>query len=327
MNAARALIARLPRAAILRLLALRPSRFAAPDPQFPAAVPDEEVPDRDLAPAALVGRLARRHDRDLAGLLNVCRRDELEGLARAVGVPAAATPPDLRAALWRWGAEREAGTAALLGTPLQPRPVLIANRLVHLAPPRGLYPPAPSYPRPVPPPASPAPPDDEPDTVDELLAAADRLLGVRLGARDSDKGAWGVRAAALLGVVERGDDEPDWRGDVEVKTVPAARDRRGTWRIVEDPAVAMAGDADHGPGSPLAKLQRVLWLVRAATDDGDTAIVSWYFLEWDGDLARLVRRHLHQRPKGPAGTDQRGWYLNKGFFADAGLLATLNGPS
>ena len=31
---------------------------------------------------------------------------------------------------------------------------------------------------------------------------------------------WGVRAAALIGVPERGGDEPDWRGDVEIKTVP-----------------------------------------------------------------------------------------------------------
>ena len=83
-----------------------------------------------------------------------------------------------------------------------------------------------------------------------------------------------------------------------------------------------------GPGSPAAKLQRVLWLVRAHVDDGDdgdTAILSWYFLEWDAVIERLVRRYLHQRPKGPAGTRQRGWYLHKAFFADAGLLATLNG--
>ena len=42
-------------------------------------------------------------------------------------------------------------------------------------------------------------------------------------------------------------------------------------------------------------------------------------------LSRLARRYLHVRPKGPTGTDQRGLYLNKRFFADAGMLATLNG--
>ena len=65
------------------------------------------------------------------------------------------------------------------------------------------------------------------------------MIGVRLGRRGRDKGAWGVRAAALLGVTERGDGEPDWRGDVEIKTVPIARDRTQLWRIVEDPAIAM----------------------------------------------------------------------------------------
>jgi hypothetical protein len=39
-----------------------------------------------------------------------------------------------------------------------------------------------------------------------------------------------------------------------------------------------------------------------------------------------VRRDLHTRPKGPRGTDRRGWYLHKRFFVDAGLYPTLNGP-
>jgi len=140
-----------------------------------------------------------------------------------------------------------------------------------------------------------------------------------------DKGAWGLRAAALLGIVERGHDEPDWRGDVEVKTVPVALDPSGWWRVVEDPAIAMLG-ADGGGGA-LAKLQRTLWLVRADVGDGDATILSWYLLDAHADIARLVRRYLHDRPKGPRGTDQRGLYLHKRFFADAGLLATLNGPA
>ncbi|MBE7454842.1 MAG: hypothetical protein HS111_40025, partial [Kofleriaceae bacterium] len=134
-----------------------------------------------------------------------------------------------------------------------------------------------------------------------------------------DKGAWGAAAAALLGVRERGHDEPDWRGDVELKTVPVTPDRHGRWRVTEDPAVAMVD------GAPLAKLRRVLWLVRAAVGDGAT-LLSWYLLEWDADVARLVRRDLHTRPKGPRGTAARGWYLHKRFFVDAGLYATLNGP-
>jgi hypothetical protein len=130
-----------------------------------------------------------------------------------------------------------------------------------------------------------------------------------------------MRAAALLGIVERGHDEPDWRGDVEVKTVPVALDPSGAWRIAEDPAIAMMNDS----GVALSKLQRTLWLVRANLPDGDATILSWYLLEADADIARLVRRYLHDRPKGPRGTDQRGLYLHKRFFADAGLLATLNG--
>ena len=78
-----------------------------------------------------------------------------------------------------------------------------------------------------------------------------------------------MRAAALLGVVERGDDEPDWRGDVEIKTVPVAREASGLWRVVEDPAIAMVGE-----GGALAKLQRTLWLARADVDGGDATIVS-----------------------------------------------------
>jgi len=127
-----------------------------------------------------------------------------------------------------------------------------------------------------------------------------------------------MRAAALLGVPERGHEEPDWRGDVEVKTVPVAREASGLWRVVEDPAISMVGERH------LAKLQRTLWLARASDGD-DAMIVSWYLLEWDPTIARLARRYLHIRPKGPAGTDQRGIYLSKRFFADAGMLATLNG--
>ena len=69
----------------------------------------------------------------------------------------------------------------------------------------------------------------------------------------------------------------------------------------------------------------MLWLARAG-DGEDATIVSWYLLEWDAHVARLARRFLHVRPKGPANTDQRGIYLSKRFFAEAGMLATLNGP-
>ena len=108
---------------------------------------------------------------------------------------------------------------------------------------------------------------------------------------------------------------------------------RAAWRVTEDPAVAMVA------AGPLTKLRRVLWMVRATLPDdaadaaGDefagapATFLSWYFVEWDAEIARLVRRDLHTRPKGPRGTSSRGWYLHKRFFVDAGLYATLNGPA
>jgi hypothetical protein len=155
-----------------------------------------------------------------------------------------------------------------------------------------------------------------------LLDAADRALGVRLGRRGRDgKGAWGQRAAELLGIVDRGDQEPDWRGDVEIKTCAVAPSRSGAWRVVEDPAISTVGAA------PIAKLQRVLWLCRADAEDGDATLISWYLLDWDDEVAALVERYLHVRPKGPRGSAGRGYHLHKRFFADAGLLASLNGPA
>lgn len=314
MNAARRFASQLSRDAVVRLLGRHPGRF---DPPWP---PGTEL-DRQASADELRARLGRRFEDDLASLLNALGDDDLRELARAERVDAPDDRAELRARLWRHGARLEAGGADLAGTPLQPSPVVLAGRLVHLAAPRGLHPAAPHWPRPVPGPAVPAPPADEPDCVDDLLAAADRSLGVRLGARGRDKGAWGGLAARLLGVVERGSDEPDWRGDVEIKTVPVATDRRGRWRVTEDPAVSMAGAA------PLAKLMRVLWLVRAPLPDGDATFLSWYLLDWDAEVARLVARYLHTRPKGGAGSRGRGWYLHKRFFADAGLLASLNGAS
>jgi hypothetical protein len=249
-------------------------------------------------------------------------RGELSQLASELGLPSqTGRAHELRALLWKRGAELER-RGVQVSPALQPCPVVLGGHLVVLAPPRGMYPPSETWPRPLPGPVPAQPPSEEPDSLDELLAAADRTIGVRLGARGRDKGAWGVRAAALLGVVERGDAEPDWRGDVEIKTVPVAREPSGLWRVVEDPAIAMLDE-----GGALAKLQRTLWLARSDADDDDATIVSWYLLEWDPTVARLARRYLHVRPKGPAGTDQRGLYLHKRFFADAGMLATLNVPN
>jgi hypothetical protein len=310
MNAARHLAERLPRDAVVRALARAPGRFATST---------STSTDDDLA--TLRARLAGRFELDLPGLLNGCTRDELAELARRLRVEADGDVVALRTRLWTWAARVEAGGDDHVGSPLQPMPTVLGGKLIVLGPPHGSSPPATVLPRPLPPASPPSPPPEEPDTLEQLLAAADRAIGVRLGERGRDKGAWGLAVSRLLGVVERGAGEPDWRGDVEIKTVPVARDRGGRWRVTEDPAVSMEDAA------PLAKLQRVLWVVRAPAPDGAATVLSWYFQEWDGLVARWVGRYLHTRPKGGAGTSNRGWYLHKRFFADSGLLYTLNGPS
>jgi hypothetical protein len=276
--------------------------------------------------ARLVGRARRDIDRalrrafegDLAALLNRLRKEELAELARAIGADAGGAAGALRARLWRAGAALEAGGEAELGQPWQPIPVVLGGHLVALGPVRGLAPPAAALPRAVPPPRDADPGGDEPESIEELLARATRLCGVRLGARGRDKGEYGSRIAALLGVRERGAAEPDWRGEVEIKSVPVVRDPGGLWRVAEDPAVSMAEVA------PAGKLGRVLWIARVA-DDADSPVLSWYYQEWDPVVAGLARRCLHTRPKGPAGARTRGWYLHKRFFAGSGFLLTLNG--
>ena len=323
------MVARLPPEAIRRLAALRRRGVAAVGGGGGGA---GELPGlRDLPRGALdieqaTVRVIARWGGDLCGLLNAMTRGELAVLALQLGIAAAPSAPALRALLWDHGAAIERGGEPV-SRAVQPRPIVLGGHLVIQAAPRGLFPPSAGWPRPVPAARAAAPPPAEPDTLDELLAAADRLLGVRLGPRGRDKGAWGLRAAALLGLVERNEAEPDWRGDVEVKTIAVGHDPSGWWRVVEDPAIAMIGEP------ALAKLSRTLWLARcdvpAAAIDAtiDATIVSWYLLDWDPDIARLARRDLHDRPKGPAGSASRGLYLHKRFFADAGLLATLNGDA
>ncbi len=267
-----------------------------------------------------VERAVRRaFELDLAALLNAAHRSELERIAAAVGVDPRGPVGPLRARLWRRGAELEAGGDRELGRPWQPVPHVLGGRLVHLGPQRGAAPPAGALPRPVPPPPPTEPePAEEPETIEDLLERATILLGVRLGPPGRDKGAYGARVAEMLGLRELGHAEPDWRGDVEVKTVPVVRDRGGLWRVKEDPAVSMDGVA------PEDKLGRVLWIARVADAD-DSPVLSWYFQEWDAAVAELARRALHIRPKGGAGARTRGWYLHKGFFARSGFLFTLNG--
>jgi hypothetical protein len=150
-------------------------------------------------------RLARRWELDLAGFLNGFAEGELRVAAERFLGDAAGSPGALRQRLWAWGAGLECaalGVAASEVSSVQPVPLVKRGRLVLSArratAARGVLPaaraarfPAPAaaiYPRRVPA-ARPAPAfDAPPSSLDELLARADALLGVRLGPRGRDKG-------------------------------------------------------------------------------------------------------------------------------------------
>lgn len=263
-------------------------------------------------------RVVRRHQHSLASFLNRMQRADLDALCGKLKVDGTGTVGELRARLWLHGAELEAGGEAHLGASYQPIPIVLGSRLVYPGPLHGSCPPCLEWPRPVPP-AVPEPrPTGEPESIEELLSNANALLGVRMGAKGRDKGIFGTRVEALLGIEERGLAEADWRGEVEVKTIPVIRDRAGWWRVKEDPAIAM----EHV--DPRIKLRKVLWVARVG-GSGDSPILSWYFQEWDSKIAALAHRFLHHRPKGPKGTSNKGWYLQKRFFLHSGFLTSLNG--
>ena len=263
-------------------------------------------------------RLSQRHEHSLAAFLNRVQRAVLDVLCEALKVDGEGTVGELRARLWLRGAELEAGGEHHLGTAYQPIPIVLGSRLVYPGPLHGKCPPCTEWPRPVPPQVKEPSVGREPESLEELLANADLLLGLRMGAQGRDKGIFGTRVEALLGIAQRGLAEADWRGDVEVKTVPVVRDRAGWWRVKEDPAISM----EHV--DPCIKLRKVLWVARASQRK-NSPILSWYYQEWDSKIAALATRFLHQRPKGPRGTSNKGWYLQKRFFLHSGFLTSLNG--
>lgn len=263
-------------------------------------------------------RLVERYQNSLSDFLNRLQRRDLECICEKRSLVGQGTVGELRARLWLHGAAMEAGGEQHIGKAYQPLPIVLGSRLVHQGPIHGQCPEAPSWPRPIPPEVSELSAEREPDTLEELLGNADRLLGLRLGVRGPDKGIYGTRIAALLGVRERGLAEADWRGEVEIKSVPVIRDRAGWWRVKEDPAIAME------QVDPRLKLRRVLWVARVG-GKGDSPVLSWYYQEWDQRVEALASRYLHHRPKGPKGTTNKGWYLQKRFFLYSGFLKSLNG--
>ncbi len=262
--------------------------------------------------------LEKRFRLDLAGLLNRLYRHELDDLAHSIGVAEDGSIGGLRARLWLRGAALEAGSLEHVGSAVQPAPIVLGERLVFQGPVRGKFASPTGWPRPVPESRKLRIHSTEPSTAEELLGRVDALVGVRLGKRGQNKGQYGSSVAEWLGVVEHGRSEPDWRGQIELKTVPVLRDRSGLWRVKEDPAVSM----EHA--EPHLKLARVIWIARVADDPG-SPILSWYYQERDDEVGALMAKFLHTRPKGPAGARTRGWYLHKRFFLESGFLASLNG--
>lgn len=301
VNAVQQLIGALPRAALTRTVRAIDDRRATVN-----------------GSALLRRQVVDHYGLDLCSFLNQARRDELERMAQAEKLETTGGIGELRARLWRYGARLEHPSNALLGTPVQPVPIVLRGKLVQLGELRGIAPPGGEYPRTVGQAVAAPRVDGEPSCLEDLLSNADALVGVRMGRLGRNKGALGTRIALLLGVPERGHAEPDWRGEVEIKTVPVVRDAAGWWRVAEDPAICMEGVAARD------KLRRVLWIARVAADD-ESPILSWYYQEWDAVLADLVDRYLHTRPKGGAGATTRGWYLHKNFFRESGLLRSLNG--
>ncbi len=297
----------------------------------------EGVSARGGGPAC-VRRLRARYELDLLGFLNGATVHELRALAAALELPAASSSSSgaLRQRLWIWGAalERRAmGAASHECAAVQLAPVISGTRLsLARASTVGEDAPLPSaraarfpasacWPRPVPDEREAPPAAAAPDTLDELLARIDALVGVRLGARGRDKGAYGQRVSELLGLERSSSSAPDWRAEVELKTVAVVRAAAGAgWRLKDGPAISMRSvDAR-------AKITRVLWVVRI--DEGEVPgapVLSWFYQELDEELAAAFERSRHLRPKGGANTTGRGWYLRRDFFSACGLLRSLNG--
>jgi len=155
--------------ALRRLAALRVVRFDATTARA----------ERGLDITAAHERVLARWQGDLCGFLNALTRGELAAVAARLSITTDGRAPALRERLWQRGAALESGGMQVPAA-LQPRPIVLGGHLVVQAPPRGMYPPAAVLPRPVPEFRVAQPPVEEPETVDDLLAAADRALGVRL---------------------------------------------------------------------------------------------------------------------------------------------------
>jgi hypothetical protein len=284
-------------------------------------------------PTTRLRRLRARYELDLLGFLNGATVHELRALAAALEIPSTSAPAaSLRHRLWSWGAALELRAIGQHAVGVQPVPTLSSAGRLSLARRRPIddaplpaardarFPPCDRYPRAVPDPRPAPAPATEPESLDDLLLRADGLLGVRLGTRGRDKGAFGRRISDLLGIRPSSSPAADWRATVEIKSLAVTRALEARWRLKDGPAIAMRS-VDPG-----AKLARVLWIVRVDERElPDSPVLSWFYQELDADLTAALERARHLRPKGGAGTLARGWYLRRDYFDACGLLRSLNG--
>ena len=130
MNAVAELVAVLPRVAIQRLLRAARSQAAL----------------SGQSSATLRAQLVELFELDLAGFINLANRSELDDIAGARRLSAAGPIGELRARLWLHGAECEVGGRAP-SAEVQPVPIILRGKLVHLRPGEGLAPAPTSLPR------------------------------------------------------------------------------------------------------------------------------------------------------------------------------------
>lgn len=255
--------------------------------------------------------LESEFDMDLAGFLNHLNKEELFELCVACTLEKeGASLGELRICLWKHGAALEVSRSHILQKGSQLLPVLMGERLYTLSSYESICPT--NYQ---------CPPalgirEGEPADLDDLLCRAHSLMGTKFSL-SKNKGVIGQQIALGLGLQEDNVAEPDWRGEVEVKSLPVVETAEGYWRPKEDPAISME------TVSPLGKMQKILWMVRSS-EQKRGKVLFWYYQELDAGLTRLAHKYLHTRPKGPANTDKRGWYLHKNFFFENGLLLELN---
>ena len=274
-----------------------------------------EHPGLDVSTITLRENLLEQFRSDLGGFLNCCNRNELDKIALDVGCNLKVSIGEMRLALWERATVLEQTDGVLRDFGSNAKPSLLRGKVVFLQKGNGID-------------AVSSGPvfldsgthllafDSEPDDIEELLRRAECLRGEAIPMQGRDKGGYGAWIAERLGLIERGLAEPDWQGEVEVKTLPVAKDGMGHFYVSEDPAIAMENV------DPLLKLKKVLWVSRSV-DEKTSRILGWYYQVWNWDVERLIKRDLHQRPKGGKGATTKGWYLHKRFFIDSGLLYSL----